>query len=92
MGLLLQAYNNKCNKYRFHTQACYEPGKAAPGVMVNPGTYWVLGVDESGEYYKIIISCEYLWVPVQNMQPNFDSVWQGRPLPTDVVDGTASGK
>jgi hypothetical protein len=76
----------------FLTQAYYEPGKASPGIFVNPGTYWVLGVDESAEYYKIIISCQYVWVPVQNMQPNFDSVWQGRLLPTDVVDGSESAK
>ena len=76
----------------FRTQAYYEPGNLAPGVFVNPGDYWVLGVDESGEYYKIIIACQYLWLPVGVMQPNYDSVWQGRPLPTDVVDGTSPGK
>ncbi len=49
----------------FSTQAYYEPGNVAPGVVLNPGTYWVLGVDESGAYYKIVLSCEYLWVPVE---------------------------
>lgn len=72
--------------------AYYEPGNLAPGVFINPGTYWVLGVDESGEYYKIVVSCQYLWVRVGTMQPNFDAVWQGRPLPTRVVDGSSGGK
>jgi hypothetical protein len=32
-------------------QAYYEPGKEATGVVLNPGRYWVLGADESGQYY-----------------------------------------
>jgi hypothetical protein len=65
----------------------------APGNLVTPttvidagNTAWVLGMDASGQYYKIIWSCDYLWVPVSSMGPNFDDVWQGRPLPTEVVD------
>lgn len=69
----------------FLTQAYYEPGNVSPGLFVNPGTYWIVGVDEAAEYYKIIIACEFVWVPVENMGPNYDSVWQGRALPTNVV-------
>ncbi len=47
------------------TQAFYAPGKVSPGLMLNPGTYWVIGADESGGYYKILLSCQYLWVPVE---------------------------
>ena len=64
----------------------------APGQLVEPATTitegntaWVLGMDASGQYYEIIWSCDYLWVPVGSMGPNFDDVWQGRPLPTEVV-------
>jgi len=72
------------------TQAYYEPGNISPDVFVSPGDYWVLGVDESGAFYKIILACQYLWVPVETMQPNYDEVWQGRPLPTTLADSSAS--
>lgn len=64
-----------------------------PGMLVEPHTTiqagktaWVLGVDASGAYYKIIWGCQYLWVPVSTMGPNFDAVWNGAPLPTGVVE------
>ena len=65
----------------------------APGDIIAPQTTipvgqsaWVLGVDESSAYYKIIWSCDYLWVPVSTMGPNFDETWGGMPLPATVVD------
>lgn len=75
----------------FRQQAYYAPGQLAPGVFLNPGTYWVIGLDESEEFYQVLLSCQYLWVPVGVMQPNFDRVWQGRPLPTLII-GATSGK
>ena len=64
-----------------------------PGQLVQPyteiaagSTAWVLGVDESGEYYKIIWGCDLVWVPAGTMGPNYDAVWNGRPLPTGVVN------
>lgn len=69
----------------FNTQAFYEPGKEASGVVINAGTYWVLGADESGAYYKILLACQYLWVPVGSMQPSFQPPWSGQPLPTQAV-------
>ena len=69
----------------FATQADWAPGKEANGVVVNPGTYWVLGVDETGQYYEIVLSCQYLWVPVSSMQPSFQPPQNGQPLPTSVV-------
>ena len=68
------------------TQADYAPGQVASGVVINPGTYWVLGEDASGKYYKILLACQYLWVPVESMQPSFQAPWQGQPLPTDNVE------
>jgi len=65
---------------------------AEPGVPVTPAatitagnTARVIGVDKSGQYYKIIWACDYLWVPVGTMGPNHDAVWNGAPLPTTVV-------
>lgn len=69
----------------FSTQAFYEPGKEAPGVVINAGTYWVLGTDEGGAYYKLLISCQYLWVPVGSMQPSFQPPQSGQALPMQVV-------
>jgi hypothetical protein len=56
-------------------------------VTINAGqTAWVLGVDETGAFYKIVWACQYLWVPVEVMGPNPDAVWNNTPLPTTVVE------
>ena len=69
----------------YGAQAFYEPDKAT-NITINPGTYWVLGEDESGQYYKILLACQYLWVPVDTMQPSYQSPWSGQPLPSRVVE------
>jgi hypothetical protein len=68
--------------------ADWAPGLAtSPEVTLEAGkTAWVLGVDESGAYYKIYWGCQSLWVPVSAMGPNDDDVWHGTPLPAVVVD------
>jgi hypothetical protein len=68
--------------------ADWAPGMAtAPEVTLAKGkTAWVLGLDESHAYYKILWGCQSLWVPVGAMGPNYDDVWHGTPLPTGVVD------
>jgi len=65
-----------------------EPGVATyPELTLATGkTAWVLGMDKTGQYYKILWVCNYLWVKVGTMGPNYDAVWQGRPLPTNVVE------
>lgn len=68
----------------FTTQAYYAPGQLAD-VTLNTGTYWVVGVDESGQYYKIVLACQYLWLPVSSMQPSPQPPQNGAPLPTRVV-------
>lgn len=45
-----------------------------------------LGVDESGMYTKVLFACGYYWVPSSVIGPNYDDVWQGAPLPTDMVE------
>jgi hypothetical protein len=66
----------------------WNPGKlTAPLVTIPAGnTAWVLGPDSSGLYQKIIWVCDYLWVPSGTIGPNYDNVWQGRPLPTTPVE------
>ncbi|MBP8972348.1 MAG: hypothetical protein KBH93_00620 [Anaerolineae bacterium] len=66
----------------------WEPGQLVqPYTEITAGnTAWVLGKDASGEYYKIIWVCDQLWVPVGAMGPNYDAVWNGAPLPADVVE------
>jgi hypothetical protein len=70
------------------TRIYWAPGKVSPTGSIAAGRrYWVLGVDATGEYYKIWYECGYLWLPVGVMAPAFgDPVWQGAPLPTRVVN------
>ena len=66
----------------------------APGELIDPQvtipagkTAWVLGMDASGSYYQIVWACDTLWVPASTIGPNTsDPVWNGAPLPTDVVE------
>jgi len=69
----------------YQVQVYWSPGKVSPGVMLNPGNYWVIGTDDSGKFYKIMLSCQFVWVPVQDFQPSFEAPWSGQPLPTTVV-------
>ncbi len=66
----------------------WKPGEqVVPEIVLPAGTTaWVLGMDETGEYYKIIWVCDYLWVPAETLGPNYDGVWHGKPLPTDTVN------
>lgn len=68
-------------------RAHWKPGMMLePEVVLQAGkTAWVLGMDATGAYYKIVWNCDYLWVPVSSMGPNYDGVWNGTPLPTGVV-------
>jgi hypothetical protein len=40
-------------------------------------------MDEEGEFYLLWTACEAtpVWVPSAFMEPNFDEVWRGAPLP-----------
>ncbi|MFN8530295.1 MAG: hypothetical protein U0670_16975 [Anaerolineae bacterium] len=66
-------------------QAYYAPGQVAPGVVLNPGTYIVIGQDESETYYKVILACQTLWVRKDTMQPSYQAPQNGEPLPTRIV-------
>ena len=61
--------------------------KTEPEVLIPWNTtLWTFGVDESGQFRKVVLNCTYLWVPVETMGPNFDEVWGGAPLPMTVVE------
>ncbi len=66
-------------------QAYYAPGQAAPGVVLNPGTYTVIGQDASETYYKVVLACQTLWVRKDTMQPSYQAPQNGAPLPTRIV-------
>jgi hypothetical protein len=70
-----------------NTQALWAPSFRAPtDTILEVGTtWWVLGTDTSGRFYEILVSCQPVWVPASAMGPNFDEVWNGRPLPSDVI-------
>jgi hypothetical protein len=64
-----------------------EPGVATyPELRLSAGkTAWVIGLDVTQQYYKIVWVCNLLWVKAETMGPNYDTVWNGKALPTDVV-------
>ena len=70
----------------FQTQVYYEPGNVSPGIFLNPGTYIVIGQDESETYYKIMLACQFVWVRKENMQPSYEPPQNGAPLPTRIIN------
>ncbi|MBI5960451.1 MAG: hypothetical protein HY866_17045 [Chloroflexi bacterium] len=66
----------------------WAPGKlTSPLITMASGkTAYVIGLDASGEYYKIMWVCQFLWVRANTMGPNYDAVWQGKALPVESVN------
>jgi hypothetical protein len=64
------------------------PGQMTKGpIVIEVGkTYWVDGIDPSGLYRNVLFACQWLWVEVDKVGPNFDNVWNGAPLPNHVID------
>ncbi len=69
----------------FSTPIYYSPGNST-GSNLNPGTYIVVGQDASESYYKIVLACQFVWVPKNMMQPSFQAPQNGAPLPTRIVN------
>ncbi len=69
-------------------QIYWAPGKLVEPLMTIPAgnTYLVAGEDATHMYRKILIACNWVWVLKDKVGPNFDAVWNGKPLPTDVVE------
>jgi hypothetical protein len=67
-------------------QIFYAPGHVSPGNVLPGGqTFWVVGFDETGEYAKLVLACQYVWVEADAIGPNFEEPWFGAPLPDRVV-------
>jgi len=75
-------------KFVAPAQVYWSPGKlTSPVVTVDAGkNYLVAGQDASGQYRKILIACDWVWVRAETVGPNPESPWNGAPLPTLVVD------
>jgi hypothetical protein len=68
----------------FATRAYWAPGKITPEVTLNPGTYWVVAQepDDAGNFfYKLVLACQFVYVPVNVMQPSYLFPWSGQALP-----------
>ncbi len=65
-----------------------EPGvMTSPPVVIETGkTYLVVGLDASGQYYKILLSCQWVWVEADKVGLDFNPPWNGAALPTIIVD------
>ena len=63
------------------TDTYYAPGALTHPVVNIPAgkTAWVISND--GDYYHILWGCTFLMVPVDSMGPNYDALWNGKPLP-----------
>ena len=59
---------------------------ASSYVMEAGQSLWVYGVNEAGTFYKVLLSGKTYWVPVANIGPTYDDVWNGTPLPGTVVE------
>ncbi len=62
-------------------------GSAGTEIVMTTGkSLWVVGMDETGMYYKVLLSGQPFWVPAASIGPTFNDVWNGTPLPTTVVN------
>ncbi len=65
----------------------YTPGQLiVPNLTVPAGkTYLVIGQDASGQFRKILLQCQFVWVPLNSVGPDPEPLWNNKPLPTTVV-------
>jgi hypothetical protein len=66
-------------------QVYWAPGNISPGLVLNPGTYHVIGQDATETYYKLFFNCQYIWVRKDTMQPSWLPPQNGAPLPQGIV-------
>ena len=66
-------------------QVYWAPGNASPGIVLNPGTYHVIGQDATETYYKLFFNCQYIWVLKNTMQQSYLPPQNGAPLPQRIV-------
>jgi hypothetical protein len=58
---------------------------ATDAVMKAGQSLWVTGVSADGAFYQVVLSGEFLWVPVNTMSPTYTAPWNGAPLPSIVA-------
>lgn len=51
-----------------------------------------VGLDNTGAWMQVHYACALVWLPVENLSPNFDAVWRGTPLPTNGAAGRPGGQ
>ncbi|MBN1565119.1 MAG: hypothetical protein JXA10_14845 [Anaerolineae bacterium] len=57
------------------------------GTVLEVGkTFWMDGLDSTGMYRQVLVSCEWVWVEAAKTGPNYDEVWNGHPLPSHTVN------
>lgn len=67
------------------TLASYAPGYSTHITLHAGQTFWVVGLDATAAYYKIVLANAYLWVPAELMVPTPGAPWYSTPLPTRTV-------
>ncbi len=74
-------------QFNANTPLYYAPDpQAQTSLVMEAGkTLWVLGKDESGEFFQVVLSGAYLWAPVDSLQPVAAAPWNGRALPAEVA-------
>jgi hypothetical protein len=55
-------------------------------VMKQGQLLWVIGMDASYQYYRVLLMCHKYWVPAANIGPTADYPWFGKGLPAQIVD------
>jgi hypothetical protein len=70
------------------TPAYFAPNaESATTTIIAAGkTLYVFGLDSSQQFYRVELGGAFFWLPVSTMGPNYDTVWNGTPLPTSVVN------
>jgi hypothetical protein len=58
-----------------------EAGAVTDAVMEIGQSLWVVKLDESGLFYEVVLSGQFLYVPIGTIGPTYDDVWHGTPLP-----------
>ena len=66
-------------------QTYWKVAEATDTVLKAGTNVRAIGVDASGMYTQILFACDFLWVPTAAIGPNYESPWNGAPLPTGVI-------
>jgi len=70
--------------FLFATPLYYAPASGAvTNVVIEAGkSLWVTGLSKDGLFYQVVLSGQFLWVPVEALAPTNSAPWNGVPLPS----------